>query len=276
MIAPAEPTHTPSEHARAPTESEFISDLQKTVSASRLNTFFQCRLKFWFKYVQCLEKPKTAALHVGGSVHSALKVWNKARWSGQPLTLKQLHEEYVKAWTDDTSAVDWKDTTEGEEKTTGWRLLETYIRQCPVNPQDKPEAVEVSVEADLGHHGLPKLIGILDLVQQGKIIDFKTSSSTPNPISVAHTNEVQSSTYAILYREATGKREAGIEFHSLVKLKNPKLVITALEPMTDAQRTRLFRIIDSYVNGLERRDWVPSPGLLCVGCEYFNECRRWY
>jgi len=31
------------------------------------------------------------------------------------------------------------------------------------------------VEADLQKHGLPKLIGVLDLVQNGIIVDYKTS-----------------------------------------------------------------------------------------------------
>jgi putative RecB family exonuclease len=119
------------------------------------------------------------------------------------------------------------------------------------------------------------LIGVLDLVQQGVIIDFKTSSTTPHPERVAHTTEVQTSSYAVLYREATGRRETGIELHHLVKLKNPKLVVTALPPMSANQQTRLFRLMEAYVNGLERRHFVPSPGMQCTSCEFFNECRLW-
>jgi hypothetical protein len=113
----------------------------------------------------------------------------------------------------------------------------------------------------------------MDLVQQGKIIDFKTCSSTPNPERAAHTNEVQASSYSLLYREATGKREMGIELHHLVKLKNPKIVITALEPMNNSQEKRIFHLMEAYVSGLDRRDFIPSPGLQCASCEFFNECR---
>jgi putative RecB family exonuclease len=41
--------------------------------------------------------------------------------------------------------------------------------------------------------------------------------------------------------------------------------------MSDAQRTRLFHLIEAYVNGLESRDFVSSPGLQCASCEFFNE-----
>lgn len=275
MIAVAEPTQAAPPPPQI-TERQVICQLQQTVSASRLSLFHTCRLKFWFRYVAGLVKPKTAALHVGGAVHAALKAWSKARWRGTPLTLKQLHDEFTKAWTDEPDTVSWEDTDEEDEKKTGWRLIETYIRESPIHADEKPDAVEVPVEADLHEHGLPKLIGVLDLVQAGKIIDFKTASQTPNPEKVAHTNEVQTSAYAVLYREATGKREAAIEIHHLVKLKNAKLVVTTLEAMNDGQQTRLFRVIESYVEGLERKDFVPSPGLLCSSCEFFNECRRWH
>ena len=263
--------------AAAPTGEEIISHLQKKVSASRLTLFLQCRLKFFFRYVAGITKPKTPALHVGGTVHAVLKAWNKARWKNQPLTLKELHDGFSKAWADvGDDPVKWENAAEEDaEKGTGWRLVETYIRESNIPANSKPEAVEVPVETDLHQHGLPKLIGILDLVQAGKIIDYKTSGQTPNAEKVAHTTEVQTSIYAVLYRDATGKRENGIELHHLVKLKNPKLVITALEPMSGQQQTRLFRLLEAYVHGLDMRDFIPSPGLQCVSCDFFNECRAW-
>jgi putative RecB family exonuclease len=149
------------------------------------------------------------------------------------------------------------------------------MRESKIPPTLKPDAVEVPVEADLKEHGLPVLIGVLDLVQQGVVVDFKTTGQTPNPERVAHTNEVQISSYAVLYRHNTGQRENGLELHHLVKTKNPKLVITALPPMEDRQQSRLFTLIEGYVHGLEHRDFIPSPGLQCVSCEFFNECRAW-
>ena len=259
-----------------PDEAKIITGLQQTVSPSRLTLFLQCRLKFWFRYVARITKPKSAALHVGGSAHAVLKAWNKSRWRNEPLTLKALHDEYAKAWADqDDEPIEWEPGEEDAEKKTGWRLVETYIRESKIPPELRPDAVEVPVEADLRAHGLPILIGVLDLVQAGVIVDYKTSGQTPNPERAVHTHEVQTSSYAVLYRESTGKREAGIEVHTLVKLKTPKLVVTATPPMSDPQQTRLFHLIEAYVRGLDRRDFVPSPGLQCASCEFFNECRAW-
>lgn len=258
------------------TEAEIIRNLQETVSASRLNTFLQCRLKFFFRYVAKLSKPKSPALHVGQAVHAVLKVWHKARWRDEPLETEQLLAAFDTAWGDQQEEpIRWAEGQEIEQKQLGWRLLETYFRERPASASLKPDAVEVPMEADLGRHGLPVLIGIIDLVQGGIITDFKTSASTPNPATAGHVHEVQTSAYAVLYREATGRTEQGIELHHLVKLKTPKLVVTAMSPMTERQQGRLFHLIESYGDGLERRDFVPSPGLACLGCEFFGECRQW-
>ena len=175
VAAPALP-----ETAAPPTEAEIITKLQQTVSPSRLTLFLQCRLKFFFRYVARLVKPKSAALHVGGSAHAVLKAWNKSRWRQEPLTLKQLHDEYARAWADQTEEpVEWEPGEEDEEKKVGWRLMETYIRESKIPAELRPDAVEVPVEADLREHGLPTLIGVLDLVQAGIIVDYKTSGQTP-------------------------------------------------------------------------------------------------
>jgi len=46
--------------------------------------------------------------------------------------------------------------------------VEPYIRESNISPGTKPDAVEVPVETDLHQHGLPTLIGVLDLVQRRK------------------------------------------------------------------------------------------------------------
>jgi putative RecB family exonuclease len=254
-----------------------IAELLQSVSASRLSTWQQCRLKFWFRYLSGIVKAKSHALHTGSAVHETLKFWNKSRWRGEAPSLKRLHEEFMAVWSKpEHGLAAWGAGEEAAEQATGWRLLETYFRESPIAPNEKPEAVEVSVEAELKQHGLPKLVGIIDLVRAGqRIVDFKTTGKTPDPEQVVHTTEAQVTGYALLYRAATGSREQGIELHHLVKLKSPKLIVTTLPPATESQMTRLLRGIESYARGLEQEDFVPSPGFGCMSCEFFNECRGW-
>ena len=249
-----------------------------TVSATRLNAWLSCRLKYYFRYVLRLKSPKTAALYVGTTVHSVLKQWNRARWRKETLTPEQLESIYELAWVSEqqTEPVEWETDEEPDEKKQGWALLQTYFSQSPIPANDRPEGVEVRIEADLAAHGLPKLMGILDLVRaKGVITDYKTMGQTPRDERAIHNNEVQLSIYSVLYREATGQKEGGRELHQLVKLKTPKLIVTQQGPMTDTEQTRLFKQLESYMAGVEREDYVPSPGMQCMACSYFNQCRKW-
>ena len=84
-------------------------------------------------------RDRTPALHLGNSVHAVLKEWNKARWLLKPLTLKEAHDSYQKAWADETEGkVLWEPGEENDDKTTGWRLVDTYLRESHVPATVKP------------------------------------------------------------------------------------------------------------------------------------------
>ena len=248
------------------------------LSASRLKTWQTCRLQFFFRYVERLPTATSPALFVGQIVHEVLRHWNLRRWRGEPADVESLHPVFLEHWTEDQpeEGIDWNGK-EGEQQEKAWTMLEHYLEQTPIPVSETPEAVEVVVERDFEAAGFPPLKGIIDLVRQGgRIVDFKTTARTPDPRQAAHLNEVQLSCYAVLYREATGHPESGLELHHLVKTKTPKLVVTPLSPMTPDQGRRLMRTMESYVQGVEAEDFVPSPGLHCGYCDFFDQCRSWH
>ena len=256
-----------------------LAELISSVSASRLGLFHACRLRFFFRHVLGINRPKAAALHLGATVHETLRAWNRARWQQQGThSWGSLYVAYEDAWimAQAHEPVAWENPAEQEaQKELGWRLLETFFRETTLQATGKPEAVEVRVEADLSSHGLPRLVGVLDLVQDQRIIDFKTTGQTPTPEKAALLHATQATAYSLLYRHNTGKEEAAVELHHLVKLKQPRLVVISLPPASEVQLTRLYRVIESYVRGLERQDFVPSPGLQCATCEFQRECAAW-
>jgi putative RecB family exonuclease len=148
-------------------EEDRIDDLLKTISASRLSTFLQCRLRFFFQYVLKIERQKSSSLHVGSTVHEVLKQWNKARWRGTVVSEEQYQVMFNDAWThpENDEVVKWESEEEQEKKAQGWNLLLTYFAHSPLKAGVKPEGVEVYAQADLAAHGLPILTGVLDLVQ---------------------------------------------------------------------------------------------------------------
>ena len=260
----------------APADQPLADDrLTSVVSASRLNCFHSCRLKFFYRYVEQIMKPATAALYVGKAVHAALQQWSTARWRGQPHDADALKHDFFLNWisSQEDEPVAWENDEDTQQE-KAWGLVEMYLRDTPIPAGEKVEAVEARVEADLAKHGLPTLLGIIDLVRpHGVVVDYKTSAATPQAEQVLHRHEAQLTAYGILYEEATGKQASGFELHHLVKTKVPKLVVTEAPATTEAQRTKLFCQIESFVDGVQREDYVPSPGLQCSSCEYFNECR---
>lgn len=253
-------------------------ELLETVSASRLGTWLTCRLKFYFRYLSGLERKPSPSMRVGTVVHAVLQQWNLARWRKAPLIGDMVKTVFDLTWkeAEEMEPLDWEG---GEEETRvgALGLIEAYLRETPIPPDERPEGVEVLVEKDLTHLGLPRLVGIIDLVREGGgIVDYKTTARTPDEGKVLHLTEVQTTSYAMLYREATDREESGIELHHLVRLKTPKVVITRSGPVTPQQQLRLLRQISSYVQGVESEDYVPAPGMQCSACEFFAECRRWH
>lgn len=253
------------------------TELLSKVSASRLNCFLTCRLKFYFRYVLGLVKPSTGPLHVGRAVHWALQQWSKARWYGEPLDAQSLQQGFDLHWqsSQEKEPVAWEDDEEQKQKDKAWGLVDMYLRETPIPVEERPQAVEVAVEADLPE-GLPRLTGVIDLVRPDrKVVDFKTTATTPLVAQAIHRNEAQLTAYGILHREATGEDASGFELHHLVKTKVPKLVVTEVGALTSQREQKFLRQVESYVEGVEREDFVPAPGLHCGSCEFLQECSMW-
>jgi len=262
-----------------PVSSPKPKDPLEYLSASRLKSFHTCRLQWYFRYIEELPNKPSPALLVGKVVHAVLQTWNLARWRGEDTSVERMELVFEASWVHgcEEEAMTWNSSEEeAREKAGALSILRHYLTHTPVPHDEKPQAVEVRVERDLDAHGLPPLVGIIDLVRSGgTIVDFKTSARSPDAFMATHQNEIQLGCYALLYREATGNTEAGFELHHLVKTKEPKLIVTPMSPMSADQIRRLVRIMESYVRGIEARDYVPSPGMHCSWCDYYAECRKW-
>src|ERR1700741_3320883 len=130
-----------------------IAELTQTVSASRLSTWQRCRLQFYFRYVAGIQKAPTPALDIGTVVHTVLQQWNLARWRRKNVTDEQLKETFSQAWAiwQEGETIEW-DGKEEKSRSAAWNVLQHYWRNTPIIADEKPEAVEVGVEADLSGH----------------------------------------------------------------------------------------------------------------------------
>jgi hypothetical protein len=93
--------------------------------------------------------------------------------------------------------------------------------------------------------------------------------------SVGHVHGTQLGIYALLYRHCTGKREAGLELHHLVKTKVPKVCISKTGAVSDREINNLMELMHRYVAAVKTEDYTPSTSFMCAGCEYLQHCKQW-
>lgn len=255
------------------------------ISPSRLNLWLRCPLSWRLRYLDGIRTPASPALFVGKRCHSGLEDHYRHRMLGITLPPDEVISRMDANW-DQAVADEQMDFESTAEETTLRQqvanLVQAYLAQVPPD-EPRPLAVEATMEVPLvdpftGEDlGIP-LLGIVDLVLDdvdGSVVrDFKTSSRSAPPFEVTH--EVQLTSYAYLFRRSTGLEEVGLEIHSLVKTKTPKIEGHRYPARTDAHFRRLFGVIREYLDALDRGRFNYRPGWGCAMCDFRkSECREW-
>lgn len=68
------------------------------ISASRLKTWSECRLKWYFRYVEKIPTQVTPPLFIGQVTHAVLQQWNLRRWRGLRSDETALHPVFLDLW----------------------------------------------------------------------------------------------------------------------------------------------------------------------------------
>ena len=255
------------------------------ISPSRLNLWIRCPLAFRLKYLDGIRTPASPALFVGKRCHSGLEDHYRHRMLGITLSPDEVIRRMDAGWGQ--AVVDEQMTFESTAGEAALRqqvaaLVRAYLAQVPPD-EPRPLAVEATMEVPLvdpltGEDlGIP-LLGIVDLVlddPDGPVVrDFKTSSRSAPPFEVTH--EVQLTSYSYLFRRSTGLEEVGLEIHSLIKTKTPKIEGHRYPARTDAHFRRLFGVIREYLDALDCGRFNYRPGWGCAICDFReSHCRQW-
>jgi hypothetical protein len=222
-------------------------------------------------------------LFIGKRTHDALEQFYRHRQLGVHLSNEQITARINETWGQAVADEGIQFSSTDEEKKLNdqtIRLVDAYLRQVP-DDEPQPLAVETSLESALvdpvtGEELMP-LLGIVDLVvpsNEGPVIcDFKTAASSTTPTEMQH--EIQLSCYAFLFRQMTGQKEAGLEIRSLVKTKTPQIGVHRFGPRGNRHFRRLFAVVKSYVEDLERERFLMRPGWTCGSCDFRERCAEW-
>lgn len=243
------------------------------ISVSQINTYIRCPVQYYYRYIEGLIIPPSAAITRGKSVHAGNELnYRQKMETHEDLPLSEV-QEYVSATFDEQAKeTDFQGEDKGKVKDATISLATLYHEE--VAPAVQPKAVEEQVEVAFEGEDYT-LLGYIDLIDQNGVIrDTKTAGRTPNE-SVLQDN-LQLAGYSMMYRTLTGEEEKGVALDYLVANKTPKHVQLKAQ-VDDAQRTRFLRTMDAVVKAIKAEVYYPNPNnTLCSPkhCGYWEVCHK--
>ena len=252
------------------------------VSASSIQLYLTCSLKYRFQYIDRLPRLTTSGNQAfGTSIHAALNWLHKERKAGRTPSLAEVLRVFESDWYAQTAVAgrqeirfdDFGDveilTHKGKELLTQYYHLpagrvrdsELHFTLPLVNPVNG-EVLDVSLR------------GVIDLVEEDDVIvEFKAPQKAP-PLTELPDN-VQITTYAYAHEKLFGKMPREIRKISLVRTKNPR-IDTQITGRSKKDFERLFHLGREVVKGVQAEVFIPSRGCwLCNDCEYRVDCDEW-
>lgn len=254
----------------------------EALSASSIQLYLTCSLKYRFQYLDRLPRLSTSANQAfGTTVHAALNWLHKERKRGRTPPLAEVLQVFEADWYAQTQVeggqeIRCEDRTDlellgrqGKELLTQYYYLpagqvrdsELRFRLPLVNPATG-EVLDVPIH------------GVIDLVEaDDAIVEFKAPQKAA-PLTDLPDN-IQVTTYAYAYAKLFGKPPREIRKVSLVRTKNPK-IDTQITGRDERDFERLFHLGREVVKGVRTGVFIPNRGCwLCKDCEYQEDCLEW-
>jgi len=241
-----------------PPSANFVTGL----SASAIEIYEECPLRFKLEREWNLPRDVPASLHYGAAMHRILHTFYDAQRYEREIGDDDLLEQFRA----DLASLGIADRYQ----------YELYLRQGKEQLRQffewargakPPEVIETERRFEL-QVGSAKLAGRVDRIDRTgpdtvAIVDYKTGK----PKSQEDADKsLQLSLYALAARETWGKRADRLIFHNL---ENNTPVYTT---RTDAELEEAKLRVQEVAEGIARGEFPPDPGYHCVFCPYRNLC----
>jgi putative RecB family exonuclease len=248
------------------------------LSASQLNLYLLCSLKYKFQYVDKLPKPfKSSGLVFGSCVHSAMSWLHKQRMAGREVNLEQLQRIFGADWFANRveAQIHYK---QGESETNlqmmGRELLSQYFHM-PANGvagSEVPFAIPL-VHPSNGQKTGVNFEGYIDLLENNDtVVEFKTSVRSMDQKDADE--HLQLTAYSYAYERLMGRIPKLLKLIALVKTKKPKIVPLETK-RTAADHQRFFYLAREVLHGIRSGVFFPKTSFMCTDCEYRKPCAQW-
>jgi len=238
------------------------ADFATGLSASAIDIYEQCPLRFKLEREWNLPRDVSASLHYGAAMHGVLRTFYDAQRFQREVKDEDLLEQFRSALASAGIADRYQYELYLRQ---GYEQLRQFLAGARSAPA--PEVIQTESRFDL-KVGSSNLVGRLDRMDSTgpdsvAIVDYKTGK----PKSQEDADEsLQLSLYALAARETYGKHADRLVFHNL----EDNTAITTMR--NDAQLEEAKLRVQKVADGIARGEFSPNPKYHCVFCPYRNLC----
>jgi DNA helicase-2/ATP-dependent DNA helicase PcrA len=232
------------------------------LSASAIEIYEECPLRFKLEREWNLPREVSAALHYGGAMHAVLLTFYDAQRYGREVDDDQLLEQFRSALASAGIADRYQYELYLRQGMEQLRQFLECARSAPA-----PEVLETERRFEM-QVGAAKVTGRVDRIDSTgpetvAIVDYKTGK----PKTQEDADEsLQLSLYALAAKEALGKRADQLIFHNLEN--NVAISTTRNGAQLEEARLRVQKAADGIAQG----KFDPKVGFQCSFCPYRNLC----
>ena len=235
--------------------------LQRGLSASSIDNFQLCPLRFKLNKDWQIPEESHAALQYGGAMHLALRHYYDAIRFGKPATPSEVvqifQQEFAKAVIPDSYQ---RELYENQGK----RQLQDFIATADRNP---PNVLHTEQEFTIEVAG-SKVRGKIDRIDQledgtVRIVDYKTGKAKTQDQA---DDSLQLSIYALAAQQKWGYRASVL---ALQNLEDGSMPVTTRDEITLREVAEKIReVAEEIATG----EFPPTPGRHCSWCGFRNLC----
>lgn len=251
------------------------------LSYSAVNTYRQCPLRFYFRYVQQLpEEVVSSSLVFGGAIHAAAEYHFNELMAGNPAPdLDTLLAVYQEAWRDrEREQIRYgKNETIDTLGALAERVLTTFQASEFARPDGRVLGIEEELRGRISDE-TPELLARVDLIVESDdelvVTDLKTARSRWSDSQVDSSAD-QLLLYSELVKHLAPDKPLRLQFAVVTKAKTP--ILTCHDVATDSHRVnRIKRTFERVWQSIEAGSFYPAPSPMnCSTCPFQGPCRAW-
>lgn len=240
-----------------PPSANFVTGL----SASAIEIYEECPLRFKLEREWNLPRDVSAALHYGKAMHDVLRTFYDARRFQREISDQDLLEQFRSALASAGVADRYQYELYLRQ---GTEQLKHFIECAHSSPAEVVET-ECRFEMQIGSSKVTGRVDRVDRTGTGtiSIVDYKTGK----PRSQEDADDsLQLSLYALAARDVWGKNADRLVFHNLEN--NSAICTTRNEAQLEEAKLRVQKVAAAIARG----EFPADPGYHCAYCPYRNLC----